>query len=82
MKPNEQRIRNEILQLINAYAHKNEYETTTEHLAAEVGYLTGWLASVIARDWTLENELRARLEQYNIVEASSEIMNKRKHRED
>lgn len=78
MKRAQQTTINQILQLVNAYAHAQEYKTTTEHLAAEVGYLAGWLASIVDTDWCVRNELEARLEKYKITEASSEIMNKRK----
>jgi hypothetical protein len=73
---------NEILQLVNAYAHAHEYRTTTEHLASEVGYLAGWLASITDSDWTVRKELDARLEKYKITEATSEIMNKRRYNGD
>jgi hypothetical protein len=68
----------QIIQLINAHAHSKGYTTKGEHMAAEIGYLVGWLASIAESDWTVRQELQSRLEQLGVTEARSIVMNKRR----
>jgi hypothetical protein len=72
---------NKVIELASAYAHTKHYADKNLHLVAEIGYLSGWLATIAQNDWTVRNELQARLEQLGVDEASTEIVNKRKYTE-
>jgi hypothetical protein len=38
-------------------------ETKGETLAAQIGYMMGWMSKVAAEDWIIQSQLDARLEQ-------------------
>lgn len=76
------KLANQIILLASAYAHTNQTRDKSEHLVAEIGYLSGWLATIAEHDLTVRSELRVRLEQLGVEEASTEIVNKPKYREE
>lgn len=38
-------------------------ETKGETMAAQIGYMMGWLSKVAAEDWIIQSQLDARLDQ-------------------
>ena len=52
-----------MVEMIDAVLETQIGGTKTETLARQRGYLTGWLARLAVKDWTVQEEIRSR---YNL----------------
>ena len=66
-KTRQQESLDDINELLGYYAK----ETKGETLAAQVGFLMGWMSRLAATDWIISNELEARLQQARRLHSSS-----------
>lgn len=66
-KTRQQQKADELFELLNYYA----YPTKGETLAAQTGLMVGWLSRLASTDWTVAQELAARLERARLEKSSS-----------
>ena len=66
-KTRQQQKADELFELLNYYT----YPTKGETLAAQKGLMVGWLARLATTDWTVAQELEARLQRARREHSSS-----------
>ena len=66
-KTRKQQALDDIHRLIGYQARKTKGET----MAAQIGYLMGWLSKIAAEDYIVRQELDARLRQAEYLESES-----------
>lgn len=67
---------NRITALLAARAELNPDYTDREHMAADLGFLLGWLARIAATDYMVRAELIQRLEDLGVEEGREIIVNR------
>jgi len=71
-KTRQEKALDDINELLGYYAHESKGET----MAAQIGLLMGWMSRLASTDWTVNQELEARLDKARVDHSSSKNKSK------